>query len=140
MAQSLPLNRNIQDANLVTTVAMPNANASTYSAAIDLGSPNAAFVNENCVLHVSVPNTNIVSALTTTFTLESADVNLNANYSAVTGAGVVSVVGIAGNVSAAADVLVPIPGIAKQFLRIKGVGGANTGTALTETITVSLRF
>lgn len=140
MPQSLPTNRTIQDALLVATVAMPNANASTYSAAIDLGSPNAAFANEKFVLCLAVPNTNIASATSTTFTLESADVNLNANYAAVTGAGVVTVTGIAGNVSVGADVFVPVPGVAKQFIRIKGLGGANSGTALSETITASLRF
>ena len=140
MSQTLQTARLIRDAQLATTIAMPNANATTYSGALDLGAPQAAFVNENFSLFVSVPNTNIVSAKTTTLVLESADVNLNANFSTVQGGGQISILGIAGNVSAAINQEIRVPGNAKQFIRLSSTGGANTGTALTESITVRLQF
>lgn len=140
MAQTLPTYRLQRDALLATTIAMPNANAQTLSAAFDLGAPNAAFVNEKFSLLVSVPNTNIVSATVTTLILESADVNLNANFSTVQGGGRITITGIAGNVSVGADSEIRVPGTAKQFIRLSSTGAANSGTALTETITVRLQF
>ncbi len=140
MSQTLPNYRLIRDAQLTTTIAMPNANASTYSGALDLGAPQAAFVNEKFTLLVSVPNTNITSAKVTTLVLESADVNLNANFSTVQGGGQVSITGVAGNVSVGGDFEIRVPGVAKQFIRLSSTGGANSGTTLTETITVRLQF
>lgn len=119
---------------------MPNANAQTLSGALDLGAPQAAFANEKFSLFVVVPNTNIVSAKSTTLVLESADVNLNANFSTVQGGGTVTITGIAGNVSAAINQEIRVPGNAKQFIRLSSTGGANSGTALTESITVRLQF
>lgn len=141
MAQSLPTNRLQRDANLATTIAFPNANAATYSAAIDLGQPNAAFVNEKFDLLVSVPNlANLVSAKASTLTLESADVNLNANFATVSGASVITITGKSGNGFDAADYYLRVPGAAKQFLRLRGDGGANSGTTLTESVTVRAQF
>ncbi len=141
MAQTLPTNRAIRDANLATTVAFPNANASTYSAALDLGQPNAAFVNEKFDLLVSVPNlANLVSAIASTLVLEAADVNLNANFATVAGASTITITGKSGNGFDAADYYLRVPGAAKQFLRLKGVGGANSGTTLTESVTVRMLF
>ncbi len=141
MAQTLPTSRRIQDAQLSTTVAFPNANAATYSAAIDLGQPNAFAVNEKFAMLISVPNlANIVSAKVSTLTLESGDVNLNANFSAVSGASVISITGASGNGFTAADYEIRVPGAAMRFLRLRGDGGGNSGTTLTESVTVSLRF
>lgn len=140
MSQSLQTSRLIRDAQLATTIAMPNANAQTLSGAFDLGAPQAAFANEKFSLFVVVPNTNIVSAKSTTLVLESADVNLNANFSTVQGGGTVTITGIAGNVSAAINQEIRVPGNAKQFIRLSSTGGANSGTALTESITVRLQF
>jgi hypothetical protein len=140
MAQSLPTNRAIRDALLTTNIAMPNANATTLSAAFDLGQPNAFPVNEKFEVVVTIPATNIVSAKSTTFTLESADVNTSANFSAVAGGGLITITGTTGDVSVASETILKVPGGAKQFLRLKGVGGANSGTALTEIGTVRLQF
>jgi hypothetical protein len=140
MSQTLQTRRLIRDASLTTTIAMPNANAATYSGALDLGAPQAAFVNEKFSLFVAVPNTNIVSAKSTTLVLESADVNLNANFSTVQGGGTITITGIAGNVSAAINQEIRVPGNAQRFIRLSSTGGANSGTALTESITVRLQF
>ena len=91
MAQSLPTNRAIRDAQLTTNIAMPNANAVTLSAAFDLGQPNAFAVNEKFAVVVTIPATNIVSAKSTTFVLESADANVSANFAAVAGSPTVTI-------------------------------------------------
>ena len=140
MSQTLPTYRLIQDGNLSTTILMPNANAATYSGALDLGAPHAAFSQEKFTLLVSVPATNIVSAKSTVLVLESADVNVNANFAAVAGGGTVTITGVGGDPSAAFDQEVAVPGAAKQFLRFSSTGAANSGTTLTETITVRLQF
>ena len=140
MSQSLPTDRAIRDANLITNIAMPNANAVTLSAAFDLGQTNAYSVNEKLALVITITETNIVCAKATTFTLESADVNTSANFAAVAGGGLVTITGVTGDVSAASTTIMPVPGSAKQFLRIKSTGGANSGTALTEIGTFALRF
>jgi len=140
MSQSLPTDRAIRDALLITNIAVPNANAVTLSAAFDLGQPNAFCVNEKLAVVVTLPATNIVCAKATTFALESADVNTSANFAAVAGAPVVTITGVTGDVTAASTVILPVPGSAKQFLRLKATGGANSGTALTEIGTFALRF
>jgi hypothetical protein len=140
MAQSLPTNRAIRDALLTTNIAMPNANAVTLSAAFDLGQPNAFAVNEKISVQFTMAATNIASATSTSFVLESADVNTSANFSAVAGGGVITITGVTGNVSAANSTVLAVPGQSKQFLRLKGTGGGNSGTALTEIGTVRLQF
>ena len=140
MSQSLPTNRLMRDALLTANIAVPNANATTLSAALDLGQPNAFGVNEKINVIVNIPATNIVSAKATTFTLESADVNLSANFAAVAGGGLITITGVTGDLTAASETILAVPGQAKQFLRLKAVGGANSGTTLTEIGTIKLQF
>jgi len=140
MSQSLPTNRAIKDANLSANCACPNANASTYSAAIDLGQPKAAFVNEKFDVLVSIPNqANLVDTKTQSWVLEHADANVNANFSAVDGAPTVSITG-ANSGAVAVDTYLRLPGSTKQFIRLKATGGGNSGTTITETATLQLRF
>lgn len=140
MSQSLPTSLAIKDANLVANIACPNANASTYSTAIDLGQPNAHGLNGRVDVLISIPNqANLVDTKTQSWVLEHADVNLNANYAAVSGAPTITITGVSSG-AVAVDTPLRLPGPTKQFIRVKATGGANSGTTITETATLQLRF
>ncbi len=105
-----------------------------------MGQTTAGIVNESLAIIVSVPNlANIVSAISSTLTLEHADVNLNANFATLTVPEAVTVTGKSGNGYDAATFEIRVPGSCKQFIRLKGLGGGNSGTTLTESVTMTVR-
>lgn len=143
MPLTFPTNRQIKDADstLVANIACPNANATTLGAAIDLGQPNAHPLNEKVDIAVVCPAVaNLANTKTITFTLEHADVNLNANFAAVTGVGTVVVTATSNPGSAAATTYLRVPGATKRFIRLSATANANAGTTITETATLELRF
>ena len=132
-------NRATRDAALSANHAMPNANATTFSAFIDLGQANAHPINEVSVLVLNAPAiANLANTIAITFTVEDADANANANAATLSTLGTQTITGGATG-SAATELTWKLPGTAKRYIRVKAVGGANAGTTITETATLELR-
>jgi hypothetical protein len=135
----ITFNRLTRDAELTANHAMPNANATTFSAFIDLGQANAHPINETSVLCANVPAIpNLANTVAITFTVEDADANANANAATLSTLGTQTVTGGTSG-GAATELNWKLPGTARRFIRIKAVGGANAGTTITQTATAELR-
>lgn len=139
MPLTFPTNRKIRDALLTANIAAPNANATTFSAFIDLGQVTAFPINELIDLIANVPAiANLANTIAITITIEDADANANANAAALSAVGSQTVTGGTSG-SAAVERAFKLPGTTRRFVRIKMVGGANAGTTITETATAEIR-
>lgn len=129
--------RRIQDEVLKANLVLPNANATTYSGAIDLGTPTLSITNESISLIANIPNIpNVPNAAVQTYTVEHADANANANFSSL---GITLTV-TGGATGVLAQLLeAKLPGHTKQFVRLKALGGSGAGTTIAETAKVEIR-
>jgi hypothetical protein len=131
--------RAIRDAALSANIALPNANATTYSTFIDLGQTTVDPVNESLDLVANIPAcANLANTKVITFTVEDADANAAANAATLALVGTFTVTGGASG-SAAVAKNYKLPGICRRFVRLKAVGGADAGTTITETATLEVR-
>lgn len=131
--------RAIRDAHLTANIAMPNANATTFSTFIDLEQVTADCINEKIDLAANVPAiANLANTKTITISVEDADANANANAAALSLVGSFTVTGGASG-SAAVVKNFKLPPTTRRFVRLKAVGGADAGTTITETATAEVR-
>lgn len=121
--------RNIQDALLFVTKALPAANAANYTNSLDLGQVNGGEIeNINLVVEVEATTT-LVATKTITLTLkDSAD---NETFAAVAGGTLTITADAAKNGSAAFEQRLRLPPDAKRYIRLDAAvadgGGDNTG-------------
>lgn len=133
----MPVNyRSIRDAGLQANLVLPNANATTLSGVIDLGTDRPFPTTENFVLGVIIPAVaNLANTKTQTFTVEDADANANANFAALSISGTIT----GGASGAAATTLrFSLPGTVRRYVRISALGGSASGTTITETASVEI--
>lgn len=130
--------RNIQDAELNNSVALPAAGASASAASHNLGGANDPIV-EAIDFEISVPATpDLVDAETLTFTVEdSAD---DSSFAAIEELATFVVTGDGGNGADATSRKVKLPGSTKQYVRVSAAvsasAGDNTGVSFTSKILV----
>ena len=134
---NMPVNyRSIRDVGLQANLVAPNANATTLSGVIDLGTDRFFPTNERAVLAVVAPAiANLANTKTITCTVEDADANLNANFAALSISGTITG-GASG--SAATILRFNLPGTVRRYVRISALGGSAAGTTITETATVEV--
>lgn len=131
--------RSIRDALLVANIALPNANATTFSTFIDLGATLPHPTTEVINLAAVVPAVaNLANTKTITISVEDADANANANAAALSLVGSFDVTGGASG-SAAVTKYFALPSVTRRYVRLKAVGAANAGTTITETATAEIR-
>jgi hypothetical protein len=132
-------NRSIGDASLVANIAMPNANATTFSTFIDLGATTPFPTTERIGLAAVAPAVaNLANTKTITISVEDADANANANAAALSLVGSFDITGGASG-SAAVTKYFALPPTTRRFVRLKAVGGSAAGTTITETATAEIR-
>lgn len=133
----MPVNyRSIRDAGLQANLVAPNANATTLSGVIDLGTDRPFPTTERIVLAVIAPAiANLANTKTITFTVEDADANANANFAALSISGTITG-GASG--SAATTLRFSLPGTVRRYVRISALGGSAAGTTITETASVEV--
>ncbi len=125
------MSRNLQDALLIKSSALPAANASNNTASIDL----TATVQEEAPYEVSlsVPATpNLADTKKITFTFEdSAD---NSSFAAIPALATLVVTGTATG-GAAAERIVRLPPTTRRYIRaaaaVESAGGTNTAVSYT---------
>ena len=122
--------RNIQDALLSVTKALPAANAANYTKSLDLGQVNGGEI-ENINLVVKVEATTALVA-TKTITLTLKDSTDNATFAAVAGVAALIVTGAdTTGGSAAFELRLRLPPDTKRYIRLDAAvaadGGDNTG-------------
>jgi len=131
--------RAIQDALLSANIALPNANATTFSTFIDLEQVTIDPVNEKLDLVANIPAiANLANTKVITITVEDADANANANAATLALVGTFTITGGASG-SAAVARNYKLPGTTRRFVRLKAVGGADAGTTITQTATLEVR-
>ena len=121
--------RNIQDALLSVTKALPAANAANYTKSLDLGQVNGGEIeNINLVVEVEATTT-LVATKTITLTLKDSDDD--STFAAVAGGTLTITAAAAGNGSAAFEQRLRLPPDAKRYIRldaaVEASGGDNTG-------------
>lgn len=121
--------RNIQDALLSVTKALPAANASNYTDSLDLGQVNGGEIeNINLVVEVEATTT-LVATKTITLTLKDSDDD--STFAAVAGVAALTVTGKEDNGSAAFELRLRLPPDTKRYIRLDAAvaasGGDNTG-------------
>ena len=125
------MSRNLQDALLIKSSALPAANASNATASIDLTATNQGLTYFEVSL--SVPATpNLADTKKITFTFEdSAD---NSSFAAVAPLATLVVTGTASG-GAAAERIVRLPGVTRRYIRaaaaVESAGGTNTAVSYT---------
>lgn len=125
--------RNIQDAALRATTALPAAGANNNSASIDLEQPTADTINEGFSVQVKVPDLPaLVDTKKVTITFQdSAD---NETFAAIPEFATFVVTAGAGG-GAAASRTVRLPSTARRYIRInqavEAAGGTNTAASTT---------
>lgn len=130
--------RSIRDADLQANLAAPNANATTLSGVIDLGTDRPFPTTERIVLAAIFPAVaNLANTKTITLTVEDADANANANFAALTLVGSATITGGASG-SAAVTHRFYLPGTVRRYVRVNALGGSAAGTTITETATVNI--
>lgn len=123
--------RNIQDALLFVTKALPAANAANYTNSLDLGQVNGGEIeNINLVVKVEATTT-LVEAKTITLTLK--DSANNETFAAITGVAALTVTGkTTTGGSEAFELRLRLPPDTKRYIRLDAAvengGGDNTGT------------
>jgi len=125
------MTRNLQDALLIKSSALPAANANNATASIDL----TATTQDETYFEVSlsVPATpNLADTKKITFTFEdSAD---NSSFAAIAPLATLVVTGTATG-GAAAETIVRLPGVTRRYIRAKAAvenaGGTNTAVSYT---------
>lgn len=131
--------REIRDALLSADIALPNANATTFSTFIDLGQTTADVVHEAIDLVANIPAiANLANTKVITITVEDADANANANAAALSLVGSKVLTGGASGVAASVTHF-KLPPTTRRFVRLKAVGGADAGTTITESGTAEIR-
>jgi hypothetical protein len=136
---AFPDARKIRDLSLVANIAMPNANATTYSTFIDLGAVTPFPATEKIALAAVIPAVaNLANTKTITISVEDADANANANAAALSLAGSFDITGGASG-SDAVTKYISLPGVTRRFVRLKAVGGSAAGTTITESGTAEIR-
>lgn len=128
--------RNIRDAQLTTTKALPAAGAANYHDAIDLGGADEAAL-ERAELVVDVPATPaLVDTKVITLTVKDS-----ANGTDFTAIGVVAPLTVTGTASGgvAASFRVRLPSDTRRYVRVDQSVPADAGTNTAITVTASLR-
>lgn len=129
----------ISDAALSASIAMPNENATTYSAFIDLGAVTPFPTTDKISLAAVAPAVaNLANTKTITISVEDADANANANAAALSLVGSKVITGGASG-SAAVTTYFKLPSNTRRYVRLKAVGGSAAGTTITESGTAEIR-
>ena len=131
--------RNIKDANLIKTLALPAAGATAYTASVDLAvtSPGEAVRAFDVQVTVDATTT-LVNTKTCTITLQdSAD---NSSFADITGTGTMVVTGTSGNVSALTSFQVTLPVGVRRYIRASATIPGDGGTCTAFYFTLSLCF
>lgn len=132
------LNRNIKDAAKTVVTALPAAGANVDSTPLDLEQVIGGNV-ENVVLELSVPATDsLVNEKLITFSVK--DGAASNSLAAIDPAMSTTVVGTAGNVSAAKVVRFRLPPNTRRYVSINASVPADAGTVTDVSYTVSLLF
>ena len=128
--------RNIKDAALIVTRALPTADGTATSSDIDLGENPVAL--ENVELSVEIPElsaTNLPAADTLTVTVQSGE-----SAAPTTSAGLVRVITGTGSTIAAQDLRFRLPSNVGRYVNVKLVAAGGTGDMSAKTATVALCF
>lgn len=132
--------RSLRIDDFIANIAMPNANATTFSAFFDLGQTTAHSINERISLVANIPAiANLANTKVITITVDDADANANANAAALSLVGSKVITGGASG-AAAVEAAFALPGTCRRFVRLKAVGGADAGTTITEIATAEVRI
>jgi hypothetical protein len=130
--------RNIADASLIVTRALPTADGTVTSADIDLGPPGSGMFPESCELAVSIP---ALSALelpnSTTLTLT---IQGGASATPTTSLNIVHVTTGTGSTIAEQKLRFRLPSNCPRYINVKFVAAGGTGDQSGKTATASLLF
>lgn len=125
--------RNITDALLTKTTALPAAAATANGESIDLGQAGDASI-ESIEVQVAIPAlANLADTKSATLTIQdSAD---DSTFAAVTGLSTLAVTGAGGAGAAASSRKVKLPSTVRRYIRasvaVDASGGDNTGDSFT---------
>lgn len=129
--------RQIQDALLTVTRALPGSGATVSSTAIDLGQTTADSINELVDLLLTVPAVpSLANSETITFTFE--DSANNSSFAAITGLSTLVLTGAGGTGAAASSRRVKLPPATRRYVRVTAVGSASSGANTGVTATLQL--
>jgi hypothetical protein len=131
------MNRQIQDAALTKTTALPAQNTNVNGASIDLEVLNGSQLPEGLQMEVSIPATpSLADGQTITATFQdSAD---NSSFAAIVGLSTLVKTGAGGAGAAAASRKVPIPNATRRYVRVNYACSATAGdnTAVSGTFKI----
>lgn len=129
------MNRNIRDADLIITKAIPAQNTNENSSALTLG----ATFPENAQVEIAIPATpSLANGQTITVTLQdSAD---NSSFAAIPELETLVVTGGGGTGAAAATRTVRLPPSARKFIRMNIAASATAGNNTAVSATLSMLF
>jgi len=129
------MNRNIRDADLIITKAIPAQNTNENSSALTLG----ATFPENAQVEVAIPATpSLANGQTITVALQdSAD---NASFAAIPELATLVVTGAGGTGGPAATRTVHLPPSARKFIRMNIAASATAGNNTAVSATMGLLF
>ena len=128
--------RNIKDAALIITRALPTADGTVTSSDFNLGS--GTYRGENFELEIDVPElsaTNLPSADTLTLTVQAG-----ASATPSTSAGIVFVITGTGSTIATQKLRCRLPSNCGQYVNVKIVAAGGTGDMSAKSATLSLVF
>ena len=130
--------RNVADALLSQTIALPNAANQVNTGVIDLGS-NAPFpIQESFIVRLSIGAG--TSANTKNINIQVADSNeSNANFTNIVSLAPMVNLGVTVNY-VAATLDIQLPPATKRYIRATATGEANGGDASNANVTIALLF
>jgi hypothetical protein len=135
-----PINRQIQDASLLVTQALPAQNTTAASTgSLNLGSAVAGIGTEKADFLLSIPATpSLANGQTITCTVQdSAD---NVTFAALAGVGQLIVTGAGGIGAAAASILAQLPPGTRAFVNVTVTTSATAGNNTAVSYTFQLLF
>lgn len=135
-----PTNRQIQDALLLVTQALPAQNTTAASTgSIDTGQTTQFMANEKYDVQLAVPATpSLANAQTITFTLQdSAD---NVTFAPIAGLATLVLTGAGGVGAAAAALVVRFAGTVRRFINVTVTTSATAGNNTAVSYTFQLLF
>lgn len=128
--------RNIQDADLTITSALPNGAATAYSTAIDLGA-GSVVVPENIEFELTIPSATTTEAPDTrTLTVSLVAGSTSTPTTEVTAQTVYTGAGAAGFTGS--SIRFKLPSNAGRYVRAKTVGGTSFGNMSAKNMTLKL--
>jgi hypothetical protein len=130
--------RRLQDASLQKTVALPNANSTANTGAVDLGQATPFPIQES--FHVKLSSTVATGANNKNITIRIQDSADNTTFANIAAIGALTVTDANGGGYPAGSLTVSLPPATRRYLRAQATGEANGGNAADGTLTVDFLF